>query len=263
MKTDKLFYRLFQVLPVALFELIGASPAFAGAYQFVSVELKELARTIDGIFLPGDEAPEEPIYFLEVQFQEDDDLYRRLMTEVFLYLGQYKPGRKWRAVVVWAKRSLDPGIPIEYESALVSNQIVRVYLNELDVEGSSSVGLGIARLAVASQKKAETQVRSLVQRARQEITDDVLRRDVIELIEKAAIYKFPQKSSKELQAMFGTTEWEQTRFYQEVSEKAKLEGKLETVPRFLKKGLTVQEIAEALELDLETVQKAAKEQSSN
>lgn len=258
MKTDKLFYRLFQVLPVVLFELIDASPDLAGAYQFLSVELKELARTIDGIFFPGDEAPEEPIYFLEVQFQEDDELYRRLMTEVFVYLGQYKPGRKWRAVVVWARRSLDPGIPIEYESALVENQIVRVYLDELDVEDSSSVGLGIARLVVASQKKAEAQVGSLLQQARY-ITDDVLRRDVIELIEKAAIYKFSKKSKKELEAMFGTAEWKQTRFYQEVAE----EAKLETVPRLLKKGLTVQEIAELLELDIKTVQKVAKEQSSN
>ena len=63
--------------------------------------------------------------------------------------------------------------------------------------------------------------------------------------------------------MFGTTEWKQTRFYQEVAEEAKLQGKLEIVPRLLKKGLTVQDIAEVLELDLKTVQKVAKKQSSN
>jgi predicted transposase YdaD len=58
------------------------------------VEIKELARRIDGVFLPKPEYPEDPIYFVEVQFQNDDDLYGRLITEVFLSLNQYKPDKK-------------------------------------------------------------------------------------------------------------------------------------------------------------------------
>ncbi|NET60827.1 MAG: DUF2887 domain-containing protein [Symploca sp. SIO2E6] len=48
---------------------------------------------------------------MEVQFQKDGDLYYRLMKEVFVYLGQNRWPHDWQAVVFWAKRSLDTGIP--------------------------------------------------------------------------------------------------------------------------------------------------------
>ncbi|WP_242038891.1 hypothetical protein [Anabaena lutea] len=75
------------------------------------------------------------------------------------------------------------------------------------------------------------------------------------------IYKFSTYSRQELEAMFGLTEWRQTRFYQEVQEETQLKTKLETIPRLLKMGLSVQQIAEALELNIEVVQQAIKQQS--
>ena len=64
--------------------------------------------------------------------------------------------------------------------------------------------------------------------------------------------------------MFGLTEWQQTRFYQEVreevKEEVKEEAKLEAVPRLLKMGLSVKQIAEALELKVEVVKKALEKQ---
>ena len=56
--------------------------------------------------------------------------------------------------------------------------------------------------------------------------------------------------------MFGLTEWRQTKFYQEVQE----ETKLEAIPRLLKMGLSVEQIAEALELKIEVVQQAMEKQ---
>ncbi len=50
MRTDNLFYQLFQILPEALFELIDQSSQRALDYQFTSAEVKELSRTIDGLF---------------------------------------------------------------------------------------------------------------------------------------------------------------------------------------------------------------------
>jgi len=47
-------------------------------------------------------------------------------------------------------------------------------------------------------------------------------------------------------------ELRQTRVYQE----GYLAGKLETLPRLVKLGLTVMQIAEALELEIETVERA-------
>jgi predicted transposase YdaD len=57
--------------------------------------------------------------------------------------------------------------------------------------------------------------------------------------------------------MFGLDELKQTRYFREVAEEAKLEGKLEPVPRLLQLGLSVEQIAAALELDVEVVRQAA------
>jgi len=75
------------------------------------------------------------------------------------------------------------------------------------------------------------------------------------------VYKFSTYSRQELEAMFGLTEWRQTRFYQEVEEETQLKTKLETIPRLLKMGLSIEQIAEALELKIEVVQQAIQKQS--
>ncbi len=54
MKTDSIFYRLFQDYPALLFELLGQDPSLAASYEFSSREVKELAFRLDGIFIPFD-----------------------------------------------------------------------------------------------------------------------------------------------------------------------------------------------------------------
>jgi predicted transposase YdaD len=54
-KTDSIFYRLFQSFPGIFFELIDQSPTIANIYQFSSVEVKQLAFRIDGVFLPNND----------------------------------------------------------------------------------------------------------------------------------------------------------------------------------------------------------------
>jgi predicted transposase/invertase (TIGR01784 family) len=66
--------------------------------------------------------------------------------------------------------------------------------------------------------------------------------------------------------MFSLTEWKQTRFYQEAKEEGKLEGeekgklegeekgKLKTVPLLLKLGLTTEQIAEELKINIDKIQ---------
>ncbi|BAY29848.1 hypothetical protein NIES2107_16920 [Nostoc carneum NIES-2107] len=95
MKTDSIFYRLFQEVPSIFFELIGNPPETANIYQFSSVEVKQTAFRIDGVFLPTQDT-NNPIYFVEVQFQPDADIYSRLISEIFLYLRQNKPQHTWR-----------------------------------------------------------------------------------------------------------------------------------------------------------------------
>ncbi|MEH2169326.1 MAG: Rpn family recombination-promoting nuclease/putative transposase [Nostoc sp.] len=266
MKTDTIFYTLFQTLPGVLFELLEQSQALALHYQFTSVEIKELARRIDGLFLPKPEFTEDTIYFVEVQFQRDDDIYWRIITEAFLYINQYKPQRRWQAVLIFAQRSLDPGIPFIYQTSLAPQQIRIIYLDELDNIPSSSIGLGVIKLVVAAEDQAVQQAKNLIKQVQQ--TDEANRSNLLELVERMLIYKFVNKSQQELEAMFGLTDWRQTKFYQEVKEETKQEvkeevreeTKLETVPRLLRFGLSIEQIAEALELDVKQVQQAIDKQ---
>ena len=55
------------------------------AIVFRSIELKQTAFRIDGVFLPPPEAKDPKAYFVEVQFQKDEQLYRRLFAEAFLF----------------------------------------------------------------------------------------------------------------------------------------------------------------------------------
>lgn len=91
--------RLFQEFPSIFFELIGEPPESANAYKFSSVEIKQTAYRIDGVFLPQQE-DEYIIYFVEVQFQSDDEIYARLFSEICLYLRQNQPKNHWRAVEI-------------------------------------------------------------------------------------------------------------------------------------------------------------------
>ena len=74
MKTDSLFYRLFQTLPQLLFDLIAHPSVHAAQYRFDSLEIKQTAFRLDGVFLPPPDQPNWPVFFVEVQFQPDPDL---------------------------------------------------------------------------------------------------------------------------------------------------------------------------------------------
>lgn len=131
MKTDTIFYQLFQKYPQSFFELIGQPASAADNYQFTSIELKQLAFRLDGLFLPSINSPQQLIYFVEVQFQPDARFYQRFFGEIFLYLSQYDLLNDWRAVVVYPRRSIDPDVPIQYRGLLMSQQLQRIYLDEL------------------------------------------------------------------------------------------------------------------------------------
>jgi predicted transposase/invertase (TIGR01784 family) len=218
MKTDSIFYRLFQRFPGTFFELIHRPASEASAYEFASVELKQTAFRIDGLFLPVPNLQEKPIYFLEVQFQKDPEFYARFFSEIFLYLRLSAPTKAWRAVVVFAKRSIEPTAVEPYQILLESDQVTRLYLNELGDVAEQSLGVGMIKLVVETKKQTPELVRRLVEKARQELTDEIIQREVLDLIETIVLYKLPKISRQELARMFGLNDLKKTRYYQEVRE---------------------------------------------
>lgn len=82
MKTDALFYELFQAAPQTFFELMQITPTCR--YQFESITVKTSEKRIDGSLEPTE--PGQPVYFLEVQAFPDPMIYWRVLREVATYL---------------------------------------------------------------------------------------------------------------------------------------------------------------------------------
>ncbi len=119
MRRDSLFYKLFQLSPTLLFDLLATPPANASAYRFDSVAVKEPKFEIDGVFLPPDSDNAGIIYFCEVQFQKDERLYERLFGEAFLYFYRNRERyADWQAVVIYPTRSIEQTDTHPYRSLL-------------------------------------------------------------------------------------------------------------------------------------------------
>ncbi|HYW20407.1 MAG TPA: Rpn family recombination-promoting nuclease/putative transposase [Nodularia sp. (in: cyanobacteria)] len=278
MKTDSIFYRLFQELPTIFFELIGNSPQLAETYTFASIEIKQTAFRIDGVFVPK-EGEQDPIYFVEVQFQNDTEIYSRLFSEIYLYLRQNQPKNSWRGVVIYPTRSLDTSDINNYNEFFTSQRVTRIYLDELGETVSLPIGIATIKLIVENKDTAIVTARELIDRSQQEINAEPKRQQLLQLIETILVYKFPTMSRKEIEEMFGLSDLKQTRVYQEAKQEGLQEGKQEgkqeglqeglqegslkaklaAVSRLLALGLTVEQIAQALDLNVEQVRQAAPE----
>ncbi|MDB9312948.1 Rpn family recombination-promoting nuclease/putative transposase [Spirulina sp. CS-785/01] len=237
MNTDSLFYRLFQNFPPLLFELIGVSVPQSEGYQFNSVELKQTAFRLDGVFAPPKQAETSPIFFVEVQFSGEREFYSRLFTEIFLYLRQYKPRHPWQAVVIYPSRQVDIGETQHYQE-LLEQRTSRIYLDEL-AKNPDSIGLSLVQLVMDSQEEAIQRGKALVSQTKQEIEEGLTRRQILDLVETIIVYKIPNLSPEEIQEMLGFTEIDikQTRFYQEVyaegAQEGRQEGEVQLVLRLL------------------------------
>ncbi|MEC4806719.1 MAG: Rpn family recombination-promoting nuclease/putative transposase [Jaaginema sp. PMC 1079.18] len=258
MKTDTIFYRLFQTFPQIFFELINLSPTLAQNYRFDSVEIKQLSFRIDGVFLPL--RPDSPFYFAEVQFQPDSEFYSRFITESLLYLNQSDLSNNWLGVAIFPNRRIDNSPTERYQEMFDSGRIRRIYLDELGEMSRNSPGLATIFLVIADQESAIAKGQELIERVKVEV-ESPQQRDLLELIERILVYKLPQISREELERMFGLNDLRHTRVWQEAKEEGlaegKLEGKLESkfeaIPRLQALGLSVEQIAVALDLTLEQV----------
>jgi predicted transposase/invertase (TIGR01784 family) len=201
----------------------------AAYYQFISAEIKEKAFRFDEIFMPDRE--DKPIYFVEVQFQNKPDFYWELIAEISLYLNQYKPVQDWKAVALFAQRRFDVTSLTLYQQELInSGRILPIYLDEVR---SGSIGVGLIQLILAQDVQAPVLVQQLLQRAKTEIADPLVTRDIIDLLETVLVSKFAQLSRKEIQAMFLLSDIKQTRVYQEAKQEGRQEGEIRLLIRQL------------------------------
>jgi predicted transposase/invertase (TIGR01784 family) len=114
------------------------------------------------------------------------------------------------------------------------------------------------QLVVGEKETAKPLTAQAMQQANQ-LGDAALKAKVVELIETVLIYKFTELTKEEIQSMFSLSDLKQTRVYQQ----GKLEAKLESVPSLLAVGLSVEQVAQALKLDVALVQQVADKSAEN
>jgi predicted transposase/invertase (TIGR01784 family) len=226
MRRDSIFYKLFQQSPSLLFELLTNPPDNADNYRFDSVAVKEPKFEIDGVFLPPDTADGGVVYFSEVQFQKDEMLYERLFAESLLYFYRNRMRyRDWQAVVIYPSRNIEQSNSYPYRAFLNSEQLSRVYLDELGDIRQLPLGLALMVLTTIEEDEAPEEARYLLSRTYQEVPE-VSSRAIIELVTTIMVYKFEQLSRAEVEIMLGIT-LQQTRVYREIKEEGRQEGRQE------------------------------------
>ena len=178
MKTDTLFYRLFQRWPKIALELLGLD-YLSESYRFGSEEIKQTAFRLDGLLTPVEDSAEQPLIFVEVQYQPDGDFYDRFFSEITLYLRLHKPAHPWLALVIYPARSTEKAASIAFSPFMDLPQLRRVYLDDYRDCQELTPTLELIRLIASSTQQTMTLARNLAER-RDEFGPDGL--DFIETI---------------------------------------------------------------------------------
>jgi predicted transposase/invertase (TIGR01784 family) len=221
MHRDTIFHKLFQQSPTLIFDFIRSPPEDAARYQFKSVEVKETAFRIDGVFEPPN--PQGIVYFCEVQFQLDETLYERMVSEIALYSYRYRADFfDWRAVVIYPSRSMEQAKQEIVSEYLVSGRITRVYLDELVGAENLAMGLDLMLLTTLVGDEMVSRARELIQKAGSQADAYA----IIDLVSTIVVYRFTALTRDEVRSMLGidSVTLQQTRFYQDVLQEGEERG---------------------------------------
>jgi predicted transposase/invertase (TIGR01784 family) len=211
MRRDSIFYKIFQQFPPLLFQLLPTPPQNANEYQFDSVAVKEPKFEIDGVFLPA--TRDGVVYFCEVQFQRDEQLYERTFAESLLYFYRNRSRfSDWQTVIIYPSRSTEQRNTQPYRALLNSDQVHRIYLNELGNIRTLPIWVALMVLTTIDENQAPAEARYLLER---NIAEQPTSQAIIDLVTTIMVYKFEQLSQQEVENMLGIT-LQETRVYQEI-----------------------------------------------
>ncbi|TAE59287.1 MAG: Rpn family recombination-promoting nuclease/putative transposase [Nostocales cyanobacterium] len=226
MRRDSIFFKLFQQQPSVLFELLAQRPQNADAYRFDSVAVKEPKFEIDGVFLPPENDLLKIVYFAEVQFQLDEKLYERLFAESLLYFYRNRNRFKdWQAVIIYPSRSTEQSDIHPYRALLNSDQVHRIYLDELGDIHQLPLWVALMVLTTLGKSQAPEAARYLLTRSNEEASS-LSSEVIIEMITTIMMYKFENLTLMEVAEMLGIS-LERSRAYREIKELGLAEGRAE------------------------------------
>jgi predicted transposase/invertase (TIGR01784 family) len=269
MKRDPLFFRLFKELPGCFFHLVGRSPGDAERYALEAIEYKATAVRLDGVFRPL-QPGDDPAYLREAQFYASDKVYANLLSKIGRFLEHGSPEQDWVAVVIYPNRALEQKNLQPYRCLLASDQLVRIYLDELPPAPPEQFERGILELIAAKPETALEKAQALVPRVHASKQPKQVQRALLEFIETVIVHQFPLWSREEIEAMLQVTDVSQTRVFQEALQEGMAKGReegiekgiekgIETVAlRLLKMGRPIAEIAQATDLTPAQIRRLSK-----
>ena len=233
MRRDSIFYKLFQQFPPLLFQLLPSPPSDAATYRFDSVAVKEPKFEIDGVFLPSD--PNGVVYFCEVQFQKDEQLYERVFAESLLYFYRNRHRfSDWQTVIIYPARSTEQSNTHPYRALLKSEQVHRIYLNELGNIRELPIPIALMVLTTLDESQAPTEARFLLER---NISEKPANRAIIEMVTTIMVYRFEILSQQEVEVMLGIT-LQETRVYKEIKQEGLDQGRKQEANSLIVRILT-------------------------
>ena len=249
MKTDPLFYELFQAAPQTFFELVQITPACP--YRFESITVKMSEKRIDGVLEPLD--ANQPYYFLEVQAFPDDVIYWRATREVATFFEQrpHLKDTKWQAIVLWLNIADDPGFgPLRLLARKPKPNLLSLDLIELLKKlPETSLVLNVLRpLLAEDEREVREHVVQWVEHIRQATSADAnLEERLISVFSQLIEQKFKTLNYKELSQMLRLTPLRETTSGQELLKEDRIDILLNQIE--VKFGISP-EMAEKLTTEL-------------
>jgi predicted transposase/invertase (TIGR01784 family) len=255
MKSDPLFFRLFEESPNCFFRLIGRPANVAQRYDLKSIEYKSTSVRLDGVFLPR-QPNVDPAYIWEAQTYPSDTVYANLMSKIGRFLEHGNPKQDWVAVVIYSNRSIEQQNLQPYRCLTNSDQLVRIYLDELPPAPPDNFELGALQLISAKPQAALENAKEMVPLVRRSKRPYTYQKMVIQFIETVIVHQFPQWSRKEIEKMLQVSDVRQTRVFQEGKE----EGIEQVALQLIKLNRPLAEIVKATGLTATQVRKLKKKQ---
>jgi predicted transposase/invertase (TIGR01784 family) len=220
MRRDSIFYKIFERSPEIVFTLIPQPPANTEGYKFESIEVKETAFRIDGVFVPPN--PSGDIIFAEVQFQLDATLDERVLSESSLYIyRKSETFNDWRMVIIYPTRSMEQSSSKMPPELFASGRITRIYLDELGSIDQLPTGPALMVLTTKEGENAVTEAKGMLERSVESPERDA----IINMVVTIMAYKFDTLKREEVTQMLGI-ELKDVRAFRESFEEGEEFGEL-------------------------------------
>lgn len=238
MKTDELFYELFEIDPSSLFRLVQLP--LEGTYSFESITVKTTEKRIDGFCKRIDGAG--PHVFLEIQGYPDPNIYWRALRELAMYYETTGDAAPFILIVMFLDAADDPD-NFPFAATRPPHQMLRLSLiDALNAVAGKAGALTVLKPLVATPQEIFAQAQIW------KIELDGLRlpaekmHKLMDLLEYAIRQRLPELSEKEVQTMLHLTPLEETRAVRELlrirEEQAIRRGFQEGISKGLSKGLS-------------------------